>query len=112
MKYKVQLGEQAEYDLRGIYEYIAFTLLEPSIALKHRNRIVAELKTLDENPERFALYQEEPWKSRGLRRINIENFCGFFIVAEKHVQVIRILYGGMDIDFQLKRTSFDDSETE
>ena len=109
MKYEVQLGGQAKQDLRGIYEYLAFEKQEPEIALKFRNRIVAKLKTLNENPEMYALYQEEPWKSRGLRRINIGNYCGFYIVAEKHVQVIRIFYGGMDIDSRLNRTDYDES---
>ena len=109
MIYEVRLMEQAKYDLRGIYEYLAFEKQEPEIALKLRNRIVTKLSVLGENPEKYALYQEEPWKSRGLRRINLENYCGFYLVAEKHVHVLRILYGGMDIDAQLKRTKYSDS---
>jgi hypothetical protein len=72
-------------DFEGNYSYICLSCRvigsvftqsggdkkESEIALNHRNRIVAKLKTLDENPERFPIYQEEPWKSRGLRRINL-----------------------------------------
>lgn len=29
MIYKVEISEQAEMDIRGIFEYIAFTLLAP-----------------------------------------------------------------------------------
>ena len=97
MTYRVQLTDEAKLDLRGIYEYIAYSLLEPMIARNVRNRIVAGLKSLDQMPERDPVYQEEPWKSRGLRRINIGNYSGFFPVAEKTVRVIRILYGGRDI---------------
>jgi toxin ParE1/3/4 len=104
MIYKVQLSDEAKQDLRGIYEYIAFTLLEPVIALNLRNRIVSKLKSLDEMPERYPIYQEEPWKSRGLRRINIENYSGFYLVKEKSVQVIRILYSGRDIANILKQS--------
>lgn len=32
MKYKLLLTEQADLDLRGIYEYIAYTPFEPDIA--------------------------------------------------------------------------------
>lgn len=32
MKYKIVLTKQADNDLRGIYEYIAFILLEPETA--------------------------------------------------------------------------------
>lgn len=34
MKYKIVLTKQADTDLREIYEYIAFTLLEPGISAK------------------------------------------------------------------------------
>jgi hypothetical protein len=37
MTYKAQLTEQAKRDLRDIYEYIAFSLLEPGIAKKLKN---------------------------------------------------------------------------
>ena len=97
MIYKVQLTDEARQDLRSIYEYIAFTLLEPGIAEKIKGLIVAGLKSLSQMPERYPLYQEEPWKSKGLHRINIGNFSGFYLVAEKTVQVTRIVYGGRDV---------------
>ena len=97
MIYKVQLTDEAKLDLHGIYEYIAYTLLEPMVAKNVKNRIVSGLKSLNKTPERYPIYQEEPWKSRRLRRINIGNYSVFFLVAEKSVCVIRILYGGRDI---------------
>ena len=102
MIYKVQLTQQAKQDLHGIYEYIAFSLLEPEIAKKLKNRIVVGLNSLKEMPGRYPLYQEEPWKSRGLRRINIENYSGFYLVSESTVKVVRISYGGRDISRILK----------
>ncbi|MCL2165068.1 MAG: type II toxin-antitoxin system RelE/ParE family toxin [Oscillospiraceae bacterium] len=105
MIYEVQLTDEAKLDLRGIYEYIAYSLLEPMIAKIVKNRIVSGLKPLDKIPERYPIYQEEPWKNRGLRRINIGNYSGFFLIAEKSVRVIRILYGGRDI-----RTILNESE--
>jgi len=105
MIYKVQLTAEAKLDLRSIYEYIAYSLLEPIIAKNVKNRIVSGLKSLNNTPERYPIYQEEPWKSRGLRRINIGNYSGFFLISEKSVRVIRILYGGRDI-----RTILNESE--
>ena len=105
MIYKVQLTDEARLDLRCIYEYIAYSLLEPMIAKNVKNRIVSGLKSLNNIPERYPIYQEEPWKSRGLRRINIGNYSGFFLIAEKSVRVIRILYSGRDI-----RTILNESE--
>ena len=97
MIYTVQLTEQAKQDLRGIYEYIAMSLLSPETAKNLVRRIVAALRSLQEMPNRYSVYQEEPWKSRGLRRINIENFSGFYFVEEDAVQVIRIMYSCRDI---------------
>jgi len=97
MIYRVKLAEGAKQDLRDIYEYVAFTLLEPGIARNLKNRIVDGLKSLREMPCRYPIYDEEPWKSRGLRRINIGNYSGFYFVTENDVQVIRVVYGGRDV---------------
>ena len=97
MTYDIKLTDQAKRDLRGIYEYIASILMEPQIARNLVRRIIEGLKSLDEMPSRYPIYQEEPWKSRGLHRINIENYSGFYLVAENTVQVIRVMYGGRDI---------------
>jgi toxin ParE1/3/4 len=102
MIYRVKLAELAKLDLRDIYEYVAFSLLEPVIARNLINRIVDGLKSLREMPCRYPIYQEEPWKSRELRRINIGNYSGFYLVTDKTVQVIRIAYGGRDIITILK----------
>lgn len=102
MKFEIILTEQADTDLRSIYEYIAFTLLEPSIATGQLKRIEDGIMSLDEMPERFREFQNEPWRSRGLRQMLVDNFLVFYIprIAEKTVCVIRVMYGGRDIDEQ------------
>jgi len=104
MTYKVSLTDQAKQDLRGIYEHIAFTLLEPDIAKSLVTRIIDGLKSLRTMPERCPIYQDEPWKSRELRRLNIGNYGAFYLVADNVVQVIRIMYGGRDITTILNET--------
>ena len=66
MKYKIVLTRQADTDLRGIYEHIAFVLLEPVIAAGQLERIEKGILSLDEMPERFRVFEKEPWHSRGL----------------------------------------------
>ena len=104
MKYKIILTEQAEADLRNIYEYIAFTLLEPGIAAGQLERIEKSILSLTEMPERFRIFAKEPWYSRGLRQMPIDNFIVFYIpkTEDNTVNVIRIMYGGRDIDEQFK----------
>ena len=103
----IMLTGQAEADLRGVYdEYIAFTLLEPGVAAKLAWRIVDRISGLKTYPQSYALYPKEPWKSRGLRRANEKNYAIFFVpVKSKNtIVVIRILYGGRDIERILDET--------
>lgn len=103
MKFKIHVTSQAENDLRSIYEYIAFTLIEPHIALKLLTRIEAGILSLDEMPDRFRVYEIEPWASLGLRQMVVENFIVFYTSnhQDHSVNIIRILYGGRDTAAQL-----------
>ncbi|WP_062105433.1 type II toxin-antitoxin system RelE/ParE family toxin [Bacillus niameyensis] len=109
MKYKLLLTEQADLDLRGIYEYIAFTLLEPDIAAGQLMRIENAILSLDEMPQRFRLFEKEPWHSRGLCQMPVDHFIVFYIPNDKDktVTVIRVMYGRRNIDEQLKKTNHD-----
>jgi toxin ParE1/3/4 len=108
MIYKIALTEQADTDLRSIYEYIAFTLLEPEIAAKQLERIENAILGLDELPMRFQAFEKEPWHSMGLCQMPVDNFSVFYIPKDedKTVIVIRVMYGGRDIDEQLKKTYY------
>lgn len=71
MKYRIEMTEQADSDLRGIFEYIAFTLLEPEIAARQLERIENAILGLDGLPRRFKVFEKEPWHSRGLCQLII-----------------------------------------
>jgi toxin ParE1/3/4 len=103
MKFKIHLTLQAENDLRGIYEYIAFSLWEPEIASKQLDRIETGILSLDEMPDRFRVFENDPWKNMGLRQMAIDNYIVFYTSDyQVHVvNIIRILYGGRDIAAQL-----------
>ena len=99
-EWDVQLTNQAESDLRNIYEYIALTLFEPNIARNLIRRFETKISKLCVMPLSYAVYPKEPWKSRGLRRVNEGNYGIFFVPQEKrhNVIVVRIMYGGRDIE--------------
>ena len=67
MKWSVQLSKEADSDLRGIYDYIAFCLFAPDTAHRLARRIMSSIKNLDEQPFRFPRYSEESWLSLGYR---------------------------------------------
>ena len=53
MIYEVELSEQADSDLRGIFEYIAFELQSPGNASGQLDRLEEQILSLDTMPERY-----------------------------------------------------------
>jgi len=107
MSYTVEISEQAEADLRGVFEYIAFELKSVQNATGQLSRIEKSIYALDEMPERYRLYDKEPWRSRGLRVMPVDNFCVFYIPdsGKSVVSIVRVMYGGRDIATQLAATT-------
>ena len=64
------------------------------------DRLENAISKLDYMPEKFRRYEREPWKSRGLRVFPVDNYLVFYIPNEETriVTVIRVMYGGRDID--------------
>ena len=109
MKFQITVTEQAQRDIEGIYEYIAFTLMEPSTASKQISRIEKAVYSLEQMPERFHQYAKEPWKSRNLRVMPVDNFLIFYLVdlANNTVTVLRAMYGRRDATRQLDTVNGD-----
>ena len=55
---------------------------------------------------RYRLYEDEPWHSQGLRFFSVDNYLVFYLIseAENTVTVVRIMYGGRDINRQFEET--------
>ena len=94
MKFDVIIEPTAEKDLYGILTYISETLLEPAIAKRIYMSIKEQVLSLSDMPLRYALVDEEPYRSMGVRKIPVENYIAFYIVDEPRyaVHVFRILY--------------------
>ena len=105
MSFKIKITEQAEKDLRGIFEYIAFELKSVQNASGQLDRLEKNIMGLSSMPERFRAYDREPWHSRGLRVMPVDNYIVFYIPNHETetVTVIRVMYGGRDVDSQLKK---------
>ena len=103
MIYEVELSEQADSDLRGIFEYIAFELQSPENASGQLERLEEQILSLDTMPERYRKYEKEPWKSRGLRVLPVDNYVVLYIPDsdKKVVTILRVMYAGRGIDNQL-----------
>ena len=100
--YKTHITDEALNDMESIYEYIAEELLAPDTAMGQYDRIADAIETLDQMPERIKLMESEPERTRGLRRLNVDNYAVFFIIAEDVVIVTNVLYGASDIENRLR----------
>jgi toxin ParE1/3/4 len=106
MKWTVDYAESARQDLKGIFEYISETLLVPMTAAKQTDRIMDAADSLDNMPLRYCLFDKEPWRSHGFRIMPVDNYVVIYFPDEANntVTVIRIMYGGRDIEKQLDET--------
>lgn len=105
MTFKVNISRQAEDDLRGIFEYIAYELQSFRNAAGQLDRLEEAILSLDQMPERFRAYEKEPWHSRGLRVMPVDKYLIFYIpyYDTQSVEILRVMYGGRDVDTQLNR---------
>ena len=99
-KYQVIYAPMAKDDLRGLYRYIAFELVEPKIAEKQVNRIRESIKKLDRFPKKHQEVTWEPWSSMGMRYLPVNNYVVYYLVNDDHktVTIIRIFYGGRNVE--------------
>ena len=105
MTFQINITRQAEDDLRNVFEYIAYELQSVQNAAGQLGRLEKAILSLDQMPMRYRTYEKEPWHSRGLRVMPVDNYLVFYIPYPDAltVEIIRVMYGGRDIDTQLNR---------
>ena len=79
-EYAVVITPDAENDLNALDDYITFELLAPDTAVAYITFIKQELASLGHLPKRHRLVDDEPWHSRGVRRMNAKNFAVFYTI--------------------------------
>lgn len=99
-EWNVILTPEFKQEFRNIYAYLAEVLLVPETAKKQVNRILEQIEKLSEMPNKFSLVEKEPWRSRGLRKLVVDNYVVFYMPNEKtnEVVVFHVFYGGRNID--------------
>ena len=106
MSWCIIYSEDARKDLENTQNYIRDVLLEPDVAKKQIKRIVDSISSLDHMPLRHRLYEHDPWRTAGLRVLPIDNYLAFYLADETNatVKIVRIIYGGRDIEVQLEQS--------
>lgn len=98
MTYQVKLTSQAIGQIEGTVRYIAKILAEPETALKWADALQNEIAGLNFMPSRYPLTEEEPWRTKGIRKMVVKNFLLYYSVDEENmtVWVIAVIYGRRD----------------
>ena len=96
--YKIIITPDAENDLIDLRNYIADVLLARDTARNCIHAIRQAIGSLSEMPARYKLADDEPWHSRGIRRIQVKNFFVYYRVdeGEKQVFILNIIYARRD----------------
>ncbi len=97
-KYRVDVSEPAENDLRDIVRYISAQLSAPITTLKMMDTIEEAITGLSVIPQKCPLVTDERPAIMGYRKLLVKNYIVFFTIDEKSkvIDVERILYARRD----------------
>ena len=102
-EYEVRVTRQALEQMKEIVHYISNDLMAPDAADNLLDKMKAEITKLSSFPKKYALIDEEPWRTEGVRKIVIKNFLIYYWVDDKNnrVQVTTVIYSRRDQTKQL-----------
>ena len=109
MKYRIEIGAQAQSDITDIMRYIGQVLLEPRTAGNLYRFLKEEILSLKQMPERYPYEDDDRLHALGIRKLLVKNYkVLYFVDAERQlVQVARVVYAGRDISKLLDETEFE-----
>ena len=96
--YKIIMTPDATDDITELSRYIAKNLLAPETALSYVRDIRQEIAKLSEMPGIYKPVDDEPWHSRGVRKILVKNFFVYYRIDEESLKVfiLNIIYARSD----------------
>lgn len=96
--YEVKLTNHAVEQMAEIADYMVNTLHAPAAAKSFQQMMYSEMAKYATMPNRMQLLEDEPWHSRGIRKIQVKNFYAYYWVDEtkKAVWFIAVVYARRD----------------
>ena len=96
--YRITVTPDAEADLSELRDYIANVLRSPETARSYLHHLRKEIGSLSEMPARIKAVDEEPWHSRGIRKLIVKNFLVYFRIVEeeKMIYILNVIYARRD----------------
>lgn len=112
MRYEVKLTTQAIEQIQEIVQYISKILFVPETAQKWLDSFQCEIRKLDSMPSRYPLTAEEPWRTKGIRKMPFKNFLVYYLIDEdkNSVWVTAVIYGRRNQITALMDMSLGDKE--
>ena len=107
MSWTINYSESSREDLKSIFNYIALELLSPEYASGQAERIIKAIRKLEDLPMKHPVYDMEPWKSKQVRFVPVDNYIVFCLPKEEDgmINIIRIIYFGRDMKRQIEETT-------
>ena len=92
-KYNIEYSKESKEDLIGIKQYIKYNLQEPETANKLISKIRKSIKTLKENPEIYAIIDDDIIRKLEIRKLIVDNYIIFYRIKDNDIQIVRVMYG-------------------
>lgn len=72
--------------------------MPPDTALAYIRMLRSEIGLLSRLPQRHRCVNDEPWRSRGIRRLMVKNFIVYYRVEDsiRRVYILNIIYAKRD----------------
>ena len=95
---RIVMTPDAEADLTELRDYIRDVLLAPDTARSYLRTVRAEIDGLASMPARYPLVENEPWHSRGIRKLLVKNSIVYFRIDEAAaaVYILNVIYARRD----------------
>ena len=108
-EYEVRVTRLALEQIKEIVHYISNDLMATDAADNLLDKMKAEITKLSSFPKKYALIDEEPWRTEGVRKIVVKNFLIYYWVDDENnrVQVTAVIYSRRD---QIRQLSNMDME--
>ena len=88
-KYNIEYSKESKQDLIGIKQYIKYNLQEPEIAKKLISKIRKEINSLKDNPEVYAIIDDDIIKKLEIRKLIVDNYIVFYRIKDNNIQIVR-----------------------
>lgn len=96
--YTIIMTSDAIDDVTDLRNYIADVLGAPETALAYIRTVRKEIGSLAEMPARYKPVDDEPWHSRGIRRLLVKNSFVYYRIDEsaRKVFIMNVIYARRD----------------